>query len=81
MANPAAAETSAPKLRSATHTRPWMGREYVKVNGQELVYSISRAGGMTIHFPGGRSAPAHVLMAMGFAVTMPKVLRTPEQAA
>jgi hypothetical protein len=80
MANPAAAETRAPKLRSATHTRPWMGREYVKVNGQELVYSISRAGGMTIHFPGRRSASADVLRSMGFTVVMPRVLRK-EQAA
>jgi len=80
MANQAAAEPSAPKLRSATHTRPWMDREYVHVNGQPLVYSVSRGGGMTIHFPGRRSASADVLRAMGHEVVMPKVLRTAEQA-
>jgi hypothetical protein len=73
-------ETDQGVERVYRHTTPWMPSEYVKVNGRELVYSISRAGGMTIHFPGRRSASADVLRSMGFTVVMPRVLRK-EQAA
>jgi type VI protein secretion system component VasK len=80
MANPAAQETSAPKLRAPTHTRPWLDREFIHIDGQALVYTHSNVTGITVRFPGGKAMSVDALRALGHQVVMPKLLRVAESA-
>lgn len=82
MANPAAEQPSAPKLRKhdRNYTSPWMDVEFIHIDGQALVYTHSEVTGITVRFPGGKAMSVDALRAMGHEVVMPKLLRVAESA-
>ncbi len=62
------------------HSIPWMPEEYIKVDGQELVYTVAKDGAVTVRFPGGASASVDMLEAQGRQVVMPRILRVNDYA-
>ena len=83
MANPAAEETSAPKLigyDTGHYTRPWLNSEFIRIDGMALVYTHSKVTGITVRFPGGRAMSVDALRALGHDVVMPKMLRVAKSA-
>lgn len=57
-------------------TRPWTDDEYLRVDGQRVVYDANLETGITaVHLPGGRTAALTELRDEGRTITMPWDLR------
>ena len=64
----------------APKTRPWQAQEYVIVTGKNAirinaVYTVFEKDEIVVHLPGGSRWSINSLLAHGFSVTMPTIMR------
>lgn len=59
--------------------RRWRAEEYALVDGLPAVYTVTEAGGLLLHLPGGITAPAETLRTLGLTVIMPRVVRAADE--
>jgi hypothetical protein len=64
------------KVDANARTRPWHPDEYLHVDGLPVVYDTDGHGITLVHLPGGGSATLVEIAAAGFAIHMPRTLRT-----
>lgn len=62
-------------LRVSPTTRPWLGGEYISVDGIPLVYTDTAIQGFRVRLPGGKWATVEQLKQSGHTVVMPRSLR------
>lgn len=62
-------------------TKPWTEQEYVFYRGHHLVYTVTPASGMIVHFPGGNSLPLRDLRYAGGELQPPRRLRFDKESA